>query len=259
MDGVPLLAVPDRLLVWGRAGVLGTVALGTGVVSHVAGGGRLPGFPGLVLLLAVSVLVAARFLMTRASTSRLVLLVVAGQTLTHAALSGLAGHRGASAGTTAHLHGTGAAATTTGAPDPSALLADPPRTGNLYDHYVAAVQTSAAGHGTAPAPGGWLTHQVEHLVEQGPLMVLAHLCGAVALGLFLSVGERSLWHLLLLVGARRAVGLAADRVLRQAAAVASGLRVPTAAPHDRLLPLSGSQVLATDARRLRAPPLLLAA
>lgn len=249
MDGVVILPGTGRLLVWGRAGVLGTAALATGAVSHVAGGGRLPGSLALLALLAVSVLAAARFLLTRASAGRLVLLVLAGQTLVHAALSALAGHHGQ---------------------HPAGVGVTPPAAGptNLYDHYATTVPTAPPrALSTSPevvgeqsrVADGWVAHQVDHFVQQGPAMVLAHLVGAVVLGLFLAVGEQSLWRLIALGVSRRLVCLAADRIVRQTVGVAPGLGIRTVPAPDRLAALADSQVLGHDVDRRRGPPFLLAA
>ena len=82
------------MVVWSRAALLGGVMLGSGAVSHVAAGGLLP-HPLVVLLLGGGcVVLSARFLLGRASTRRVVALVVAGQALSHTVLSALAGHRG---------------------------------------------------------------------------------------------------------------------------------------------------------------------
>lgn len=254
MDRAALTVGPDRFLVWGRAVVVGTVALATGVVSHVAGGGLLPGPVALVCLLVVSVVLAARFLLVRTGATRLVLLVVAGQTLAHGALSTLAGHRGESGSSGA----SSAAAPSGTSATPDLPVSSGRRTGNLHDHYEAATPVTSAEPGV---PGGWLTHQAEHLVEQGPLMVLTHLVGAALLGLFLAVGERSLWRLLLLVAARQVVALTAGRALATAHEVRAGqLRLPgPAVVLGRTRLEGGSRRLERDPPTRRGPPFALAA
>lgn len=245
-----------KALVLARAGVLGTAALASGVVSHVAGGGRLPGVLVLGLLLAASVGAAARLLRVRATPARLVAMVVGGQTLVHVALSTLAGHRGDRVSVPA----AGA-----GAPrlDPTlgATAGGGPRTGSLRDFYAASVPpapTSGAG-----SSDGWLTglvgHQLDHLAAQGPSMVLAHLGGAAALGLFLGVGETALWRLVHLVAARAVVVRARWRLLLSGYAARSGatvLRLPAAASR---LPVDGPRRLDHPAVLHRGPPHLLAA
>lgn len=252
MDRAAPTAGPDRFWVRARAVVVGSVAFGTGVASHVAGGGLLPGPVAMTLLLVASILAAGRFLLVRAGAPRLVLLVVLGQTLAHAALSGLAGHRGDPAT-------PAAVPEPVAAPEPVATAGR--RTGNLFDHYesiVPTVQGSPAGPGV---PGDWLTHQVEHFVAQGPAMVLAHLAGAVALGLFLAVGEHSLWRLLLLVAARRVVAAADGRALAVAAEVLAGQsrRRGPALVLGRTHLSTGPQRLDGDQVTRRGPPFVLAA
>lgn len=258
MDAGALAPVPSRLMVWGRAVVLGAAVLGTGVASHVAGGGYLPGAWALVALFALTAWVASRLLTVRATPLGLVALVVAGQTAVHAALSVFAGHRGAP-GLTAAPASTGMS---TGLPT-STPISDVPRTGALHDLYAASLAGSAhdaaIGSHSSGLGGGWVSHQLDHLVAQGPAMVLAHLGGAVALALFLAVGEGALWRLLLVVAARRHVQLSTWRLVLAAAAVRRGLQ---AAP-DRIgrpaLPQRPSQRLCFRVPRYRGPPALLAA
>ena len=52
-----------------------------------------------------------------------------------------------------------------------------------------------------------LGHLVDHTLAQGPLMLLAHTLGAVALGLWLAAGESALWHLLVLASVRARVAV----------------------------------------------------
>ena len=182
-------------LLWTRAVVLAVVALGAGVVSHVAADGALPHPVALAALLGLTSAVAVPFLRDRASTGRLVGLVVGGQALTHVALSVLAGHAGDRAAPSA------SAAAAPVAPGTLLEVTDSSgrRTGPLLDQYAAA--SDAAPAGQVGDPFTWVArprraHQLAHVTEQGPAMVLAHTLGAVALGLWLAVGERALWHLL---------------------------------------------------------------
>lgn len=208
---------------WGRAALLGVAMLGTGTVSHVSAGGLLP-HPVALLALAVGfVALAARFLLGPASTRRVVALVVLGQGAAHTALSALAGHRG-DAGTPEHVH---------------------------------------ARHRAVPSGGVWhraehLTeHLTEHLAEQGPLMLGAHLAGAVALGLVLAVGERALWALVHLAAARVVVMATAGR---SAAAALAVLRSAAATPRPRPRVTGFTPVPRLDRPALsrRGPPVLLA-
>lgn len=239
-----LSTVPTPWLVWGRSGVLGAVALGTGAVSHVLGGGHLPGPGAMVLLLASCVLAAALFLRVRATALRLVVLVVAGQTVVHGALSALAGHRG----------------------DPAAVASTPvgasaagPRPSRFFDHYEAVAQASTAPGASAAPRADWLAHQVEHLTAQGPAMVAAHLAGAVALGLFLSIGESALWSLLALALSRAVTGARLSvRVLR-AAGVRCGVALRAGLLGEPVVPLLRPSLLDRRPPGRRGPPFVLAA
>ncbi|WP_101525077.1 hypothetical protein [Nocardioides houyundeii] len=128
MDRRPPLPALSANLLWGRAVVLATVGLGTGTVSHLAGGGRLPGPAAMMLLLAAGVPLATLFLRRRVGRTALVLLVATGQTLTHGLLAALAGHRGDATATgpvvlprrrCRRAAGDGAAACTTSTRPPS--------------------------------------------------------------------------------------------------------------------------------------------
>ena len=197
--------------------MLGTVALVSGVTSHVAAGGLLPHPVLLGGVLMACVGLAALFLRAPASPLRLVALVVGGQALTHGLLSFTAGHADAAA---------------------------------------QAVVGAESHHGGA--------HLVEHAVQQGPLMLLAHTLGAVALGLWLAVGESALWHLLALTATRVRV---LSATLAQRAPVLGS--APLVGAHDAARRLPGPVSVPvllplpdTLPHRLvtrRGPPALLAA
>ena len=250
VEATALVPAPSRLVLWGRSAVLGGAVFATGTVSHLAGGGLLPHPVLTALLLVGAVLVASLLLKVRRSAGPLVLMVVAGQTLAHGLLSTLAGHRGESG------PAGGAADVVTPV---AAVPAGTPRTGNLLDHYTATYAAPAADGGGLGAPTGWLGHQVDHLVAQGPLMLLAHVGGAVALGLFLAVGEGALWRLLLAVSARARVAVAAAGLVLVADAVRRGIRLARAALPDGTAQVCGPQVVHLESRRRRGPPQLLAA
>lgn len=229
---------PTPFMVWGRAGVLGAIALGTGTVSHVLGEGRLPGPVAMTALLGVCVGLAALFLRARAGVVRLVLLVVAGQTFVHTALSILAGHHGDAAPLRA-----------------VAPAADGTRPSRYFDQYDALVAAN-------PAPQGgndWLAHQIEHVTEQGPAMLLAHVAGAVVLGIFLAVGESALWRLLLLGAARACLRARRSRL----AAATLGVRLAGATRRAALavptVPFLRPALLDRRPERHRGPPFVLAA
>lgn len=226
-------------MVLGRAAVLGAAGLGSGVASHVAGGGNLPGTAALAVLLGVSVAVATLWLRTWAGTTRLVVAVVLAQAGWHLVLSLLAGHAGDVA---------------TSTPAPAAPLPAPlgegPRTGSLHEVYAAMVPPAPSGSGD-----GLVAHQVAHVVEQGPLMVLAHTAGAVLLGVFLARGEAALWRL---------VALVAGSLERALVAGVLGCAGPLGTPRCAACVVRAPQVVhpscpARSAPRRRGPPFLLAA
>lgn len=231
---------PGPALVLGRAAVLGAIGFGSGVVSHLAGGGRLPGTVALGLLLLVSVLASTTLLRTWASARRLVLAVVLAQGAWHLVLSLLAGHEG----------DPRAAATSSGPLVTTAL--DGRRTGSLHDMYAASAPSPQA-----PSTGsgeGLIAHQVAHLTEQGPLMVLTHLLGAVVLGLVLARGEATLRILVgLLEGAVVAV-LDAGRI-----AACSWHTGRSAAVATSVVTVHRAGRLALVSKRRRGPPGLLVA
>ena len=92
----------DVTLLWLRSLVLSAVAMGTGATAHVAADGLLPPPTALLLLLLAGTLVTAPLLRCPASTLRVVMLIVLGQTAVHGALAAMAGHRGEHA---SHGHG----------------------------------------------------------------------------------------------------------------------------------------------------------
>lgn len=195
---------------WARAAAVGAVALGTGVIAHVAADGLLPGPSGLVVLALASTVAAAAFLGREASALRLVVLVVGGQTLVHTGLAAMAGHRG---------DPVSAPAAAVHRVLPS--LRPGPRTGSYYDQWTQA-HPSAAGAG--PVVPAWLVHSFADLAAH-PVMAVAHVFAAIAVGLWLSVGERALWSVLTLTAA-----LALALVRRLHGALAAGpLPVPTPA------------------------------
>lgn len=79
---------------WGRAALLASVALGTGVVAHVSADGRMAGPVPILVLYAVTTACAASLLGRPATTTRIVVLLVAGQTMVHGVLTAMSGHRG---------------------------------------------------------------------------------------------------------------------------------------------------------------------
>lgn len=227
---------------WARAAVLGAVAFAAGAGAHVSAGGLVPGPTGLGILLMACTAGAALFLGNQASAARLSVLVVAGQGFVHTGLAALAGHRGDAPHVGVTMHPT---------------TASVPRTGSYYDQWAAA-NPAAAGAEAGPALPAWLVHSVADLAQQ-PVMALAHVLAAITIGLWLAVGERALWAVLLLTAA-----WTVRLVARLRAALVAGL-VPVA-PRLPALPRAAS----TGARRprrtiwsrgpvRRGPPILLTA
>lgn len=238
-----LSVTPTPSLVWGRALLLGSVGMATGVLSHALGDGYLPGAVSLVLLWVGCVLAASTFLLGRASALRLTLVVLGAQTVVHTALSAMAGHRGEE--TLAEAPATvpeGVGAMDAGRPE------------RFHDQYDALVATMPAGQGN-----DWLAHQIDHFTAQGPAMIVAHLGGAAALGLFLAVGESAVWRLLLLAAARTHVRIGSWRLVLAAACVRHGVALRAGllvAPHT---PVLAPAVLDRRVTAHRGPPLTLAA
>lgn len=240
--------------VWPRALVLAATVLGVGSASHVLADGLLPGPAVLLVLLGLTTAAVSPFLRSTvaAGPARLVALTVGGQALVHLALSAAAGHRTS----------PGASPGAGRVPPPASALqphtVDGRRVGSLIDQSLPPV----AGDGGE----GVLAHLVEHVVATGPWMLLAHTAAAIAVGLWLALGERALWDLLVVLAlrARRAGAATAlrDRLLaglRAACAVLSSLPDP-----DLLrLPVAPPRAVGDTGRHhpravtRRGPPLLL--
>lgn len=218
-----------------RASVLGAVVLASGVVSHVAAGGLLPHPAVLGLLLTGGVAVSAHLVRSPASATRLVTVVVLGQTVLHGLLSLLAGHR---------------------APTPPPL---PAPHGHSHDHGLAHGTPAAVSSGSvSPDAFPALDHLLADLAEQGPLMVLTHAAGAAALGWWLAVGESALWHVLLLAAAEVRATLVAARAVMATRACVLGSREASrhlVVPAPLHLPLS--ETLPHRLVSRRGPPVLV--
>ncbi|MBM7510099.1 hypothetical protein JOE61_003913 [Nocardioides salarius] len=241
---------------WLRAAVLGPVVLLSGAVSHVAADGLLPSPVVMALVLVACTALSAAFLRSRASALRLVALVVGGQAATHLLLSATAGHQDAAS----------AAAPTTGPSAGPALqaVADDAgrRVGSLSDHFDAASAAGGrAGEAVTAGPTNQvLGHLVDHTLAQGPLMLLAHTLGAVALGLWLAAGESALWHLLVLASVRARVAVTLQvALLPLRASALGGLDAARRLPVPPLLLLSLERTLPHRLVTRRGPPFLLAA
>jgi hypothetical protein len=174
----PVPAATGALL-WIRAAVVSTFALGVGAVAHVQAGGLLPGPGALLAMVLGATLASAPLLRRQGSTVRIVALLVAGQSAVHVALSATAGHRGdpltPRVAPVAPPAGTGGG-----------------RRGSYFDVAYASNVREHAGSLSVPAP---LLHAITDATEH-PLMALAHLLAAAACGWWLARGERALWRLL---------------------------------------------------------------
>lgn len=176
----------DPVVLCTRAFLLASVAVFLGVAGHVSADGLLPGPAVLVVLVAVAAVLSLGLLRRPAGPVRIVALLVGGQTAIHLALTLTAGHVG---------DAVARAAPAATVPGTLSLPVDHGRRiGSLQDSYEAA----AGARGLAPSlPIG---HLVSDLSAHAPMM-LVHLLAAVGVGLWLAVGERSLWTLLALLGA----------------------------------------------------------
>lgn len=228
---------PGLLLVWLRAFLLGAAALLSGTVAHASADGLLPSVSAMLSLLGLAAVAGAWFLRRRAGGRRLVVLVLAGQTLVHLALTLVAGHRGDPVSA------------------PVALTRMVPASGHatLHDELMGVAPATGA---TVTPTFGWVTHLVHHVSEQSPAMVAAHLLAAVALGLWLAHGETLAWSALLVTSAwlLGLLGLVhdADRSRRPVVALPG-----RSAPTDRVVVLLPQ--LASRAVSRRGPPLSFAA
>ncbi|WP_156391043.1 MULTISPECIES: hypothetical protein [unclassified Nocardioides] len=225
----------DACVLWLRALLMGSLAFFLGVVGHVSADGLLPGPLLLAVMLAMSVLLSAPMLSRPASTTRIVAMLVGGQTLLHLVLSVTAGHAG---------DRTAAAVATRTSAMSSLPVVDGRRLGSLQDAYTGA---SDQPGGLAPTlPVG---HLIGDLSAHAPMMV-AHLVVAALVGLWLGYGERCLWTVLALTGRRI---LAATWALRPV------VRAPRLTFLDAVLAPAGPRsvwLVRPDSRR--GPPLLAA-
>ena len=211
-----------QALRWGRAGLLAAVAMVTGVAAHVAADGLLPGPVALGVLFGCCWLAAARSLGRPASTPRVIVLLVLGQTFIHGSLTALSGHRG-----DPRVTGAGPVAPPP-VPHRPAMPVDGSghRVGSFMDQMNAAHPvTNTPVQLTLPAP-------VQHLIADfsGPhaAMALAHLVATAAVGWWLAQGERMLWTILSLSAeGARGVG---HTLLRLASGVRQATRVDTPIP-----------------------------
>lgn len=231
----------DPVLRWSRALVLGLVAFWSGVIAHVSAGGLMPGHVALAVLLALVVLTCARLLGRPASSLRIVLLLVAGQTFIHGALTASSGHRGDP--------------TLRTAPTPLPLPPVTPSKGGTFADQVNATVPQTSTQLVMPAP---VQHLVNDLTGPHAVMALAHVAAAVAIGLWLAQGERLLWALLALT-LRSSLGLV-EALVAVVVAAGGGLRRPVVRPVSWAAPPGAPSRVALAPRvTRRGPPALLAA
>jgi hypothetical protein len=226
----------DATLLWLRALLVGSLAFFLGVVGHVSADGLLPGTVLLVGLLAMSVLLSAPMLSRPASTVRLVLMLVGGQTLLHLVLSVTAGHAGDRA------PGSGTVRATALGDLP---VLDGRRVGSLQDAYNGAGDQPGALAPTLP-----VGHLVTDLSAHAPMMA-AHLAVAALVGLWLAYGERCLWTVIALTGRRI---LAATWAIQPVVGVPARVRAVDAAR----APIGPRSVWLVRPHSRRGPPLLAA-
>jgi hypothetical protein len=176
---------------WTRAAFLAAVALCLGVLAHLSARGILPSPRALAVLLVLTTVAAAWLLARPASTRRVVLMLVVGQTCIHGALTALAGHRGDPVVARP-------AARPSYQPMPSDQRLIVPsgagrRTGSFFDQVSARPPSGGDVQLVAPA---WVQHIVADMSGAHAAMALAHLVAAALVGLWLAAGERALWSLL---------------------------------------------------------------
>ena len=226
---------------WPRALALAAVATTTGVAAHGYADGLLPSVPVLVAILAICTAGVATLLGGPASTLRVVLLTVGGQTFIHAALTMTAGHAG----------DPPAAATRPPAPTLPVDAGAGRRTGSLLDQYTAA---QPATDTELVLPAG-VRHLVADMTGAHAPMMVVHLLAAALVGLWLAVGEQALWALVAL-----AAGAAVPRLGLLLAAVLARPALPRPVPVAASRPPVPPRptVLARCVAR-RGPPALLAA
>jgi len=158
---------------WARAGCLAVAAWSVAGAAHLLGGGDLPTFAIMVLLIAVTAAAMTVPLLRQASGLRLVVLLGAGQTFMHAAFDVSAGWKASGALPRSAMSGMSMSGPHAHADQAASVMM--PETGSLD-------AGTGVGHTMSILPS--------------PLMVLAHLGAAVVLGAVLAIGERALFTLL---------------------------------------------------------------
>lgn len=166
----------DAALRWLRASTLSLVVVLGGLAGHVAAGGVTPSGATVLMMLATTGVLVAPMLGAPASTSRVVVLVAAGQGAVHLALQFLA-----PPARTAHSGS-------------SMLMPGAMSSGMSSRH--GSMTGAVLGHGSAAHRDAVLA-----LMDGVDLaMLVGHLAAAVAVGLWLAAGERAAWSILALTG-----------------------------------------------------------
>jgi hypothetical protein len=225
-----------------RGLVTAAVAAGIGALCHVWAGGLLPSVPWLIAVFAGVATVTIAALGIQAGVLRLMALVGAGQFVTHAMLTALAGHRGD------HQPHHSSVDVVVG----SVHVPDTPgagRRGSLYD--LSMPQATSA---SAPAPPHWLSHIIEDFTGPHLAMALGHLLAALVVAWWLAQGEKALWRLILLVAAI-AIGSLSALIARSSlppveTRFPAAPATPRRQPRPQLAPLTGGLAR-------RGPPLVV--
>jgi hypothetical protein len=220
----------DAMLRWLRAATLPPVLFTSGLVSHAAAGGVIPGGSVLVPLFVLTVVAAASFARAAITPMQAAALLIGSQGLLHAAL---------------HVLGDKAATVTTtmchGAMDAAGSSPTGP---HLISSHLMTQPGAPASHGFAISP-----------MSSGQIiMPLAHLAVVVVVGVWLAAGDRAFWTFLIF--AARPVA-EAWRTVREAARDRIGAVVgcsPLVPPGMHTRPAVSSSVLAMSVVSRRGPP-----
>lgn len=227
-----------------RGAGLASVTLLCGAVAHVTAGGYLPGVGWFVALGLLLTWVGARTLARPASTRRVVLLTMGGQTFVHVALTALAGHRGD--GVTGPLM---RAAPTPPVAIPADVWTRTDRVGSLADQLM--VGRPAPSSPTLVAPE-WALHVWADLQPAQLPMMLAHLAAAGLVGWWLARGEQAAWTVVALASRPLAGLLARAAALTLSSGpLARPVRRPRGVTLQRARP---RRILLAVAAERRGPP-----
>ena len=172
---------------WFRAALTAAVIVQLGAVAHAMAGGLLPGARTMVPLTGVVLLACGTLLSRPASTRRVVLLLVAGQTFVHGVLTMAAGHGG---------DPSPASSPASSSPHLAALPTGADRRGSTFQEVVHVAPPDAASGPVVPEP---VAHLLADLTGAHAPMAVAHLVAAAVVGVWLARGEQALLALLRLL------------------------------------------------------------